>query len=269
MEKKFVALLAGCMVLASASMSMALGVNAWKFDLSTALGGTAGTYTNVDRLDVSGSSVVVQKTPLGVGKTFTESGDLGVVKGYYEPGNFVDQFNLNTNGYNLYFHTSALTGKIETLIPGGYTYSFTPGPVTMSLVADTDLNFANGVFATLATFGIVAPSGGTNVGFLGGLGPNGTTDITALFTYAKPGVFSYNGNDFAAEITAGRNPYGLLNTNNQIDALKVGPTSTNITVHSAGQFGVQPAPVPEPGTFALLGAGLLGLAIAAKRRSKI
>ncbi len=244
----------------SVAQATTLPVNGWGLDLSS-IGG--GTYLNVDRLTVGGVATVMQDLPIAVGSAFTESGSLGVIQGYVEPGTFGTQFTLDTGGYNLYFQANGLAGTITDVTAIGYTYTFTPGVGSISLVADTNFDFGDGVYETLATFGVLAPSAGTNVGFLGGLGPNGTTSLTGEFLSANAGIFTYNGLDFGS-LPAGYVAFGLMNTNNTIVELDTSGNPIIAQINSDGQFGV--SVVPEPSTFLLLGAGLLGLGFTIRRK---
>jgi len=256
MKKKILALLAGCLVLASAGMAMA---DPFDFNLSS-IGG--GSYTNVDYLVTTGASTVVQNLPIAVGAAFTETGTLGIVQGFTVPGPPGNSIILNTGGLDLYLYATGLQGTVTSVTGGGFTYAFTPGVGTIKLLAGPDFTPGDAT-ATLATFSLVAPSNGTNDGTSGGIGPNGTTNLTALFTSVESGVFSTTGGtDFAS---LGGLAIGLNNTDDVITSSTVSGGTDTAIVQNSGQFAV--TVVPEPGTFALLGLGFLGLALAVKRRT--
>jgi len=257
MKKKILALLTGCLVLASAGLAMAD-----PFDFSLAAYG-GGSYTNVDYLVTTGASTVMQNLPIAVGAAFTETGTLGIVQGILEPGP-PSSVILNTNNDTLYLYANGLAGTITSVTATGFTYGFTSGVGTISLLLGptADYNPADKI-ATLATFSLIAPSNGTNDGTSGGIGPNGTTNLTALFDTVQSGVFStIAGADFSTLIGLA---IGLNNTDDVITASSVSGGVETATVQNSGQFGV--TVVPEPGTFALLGIGFLGLALAVKRRT--
>lgn len=266
MKKRFIVLLAGLLMgAATQAMAASIPLDNWQLNLSS-FGG--GSYTNIDHLNVAGGATVVQNLPIAVGSTFTETAQLGVDKGVHEPGNLqTNKFNVNTGTFSqLYFQATNLSGQITAIGPTGFTYSFTPGAGSISLILDND-----GVAGTvddniLATLQVIAPSGGTNNGFLGGVGDTGTTNLTAEFKSVLPGIFkTSSGTDFASLTGL---TLGFVNTNNQVLGILAGPTSLTLNpVLSNGQANL--GVVPEPSTMLLLGAGFMGLAIFRKRRSEV
>lgn len=267
--KKFLTLVAASLLFTAAQAS----ATPFTLDLST-LG--MGTYSNIDRIVLSGSASV--KQTFGAdhqftnGDTFTEMSLMSTMTYYVSPGNPSDYTAFSFGGKKLYSYASGLTGSVYNVsTPSAnpstwkFDYVFDPGQ-HVYIYADTDLNPANGatIVADLVT-GV--PSGGQGpAGFLGGGGPNGTTDITAYFDPSTPAniwsVFGYDLRDGAL---------ALLNTHNTVRGVSFNfdptqlPTGFDANITSDGELRVV---TPEPGTFALLGAGLIGLGLVRRRRNK-
>jgi len=244
--------------------------NNWTLDLN-AFG--AGTYANIDHLDLSGQSTVTQhfSNPFNLqnGDTFTESGLLNITDYYVEPGGATDinTFSLGPTYRHLYVNISNLTGTVSNVTAAGFDYRFNPGSGAIQLFLDTDFNPTNLGTQLLADLTILAPSGGHNNGVvLGGAGINGTTDLTGAFGLVVPGVFFANGIDFG-NLPAGSEAFGLANTNNLLVSQSSASPNAILVFNESGQFNVAAA-VPESGTLALIGAGLLSLTIFGKRRMK-
>jgi len=241
--------------------------NNWTLDLS-AYG--AGTYTNIDHISLDGQSTVTQSFSnpytLQNGDTFTESGLLNLTQYYVEPGASTDinSFAFGTTYKHLYVDIEGMTGKVTNVTATGFDYVITPGTGTIKLYLDTDFNTTNAGTQLLATLTTLTPSGGHNNGtILGGAGINGTSDLTGVFSNVVPGVFTANGVDFG-NLPAGYEAFGLANTNNLLQLQQiVSANGVDLVFNSGGQLNV--STVPEPGTLALLGAGMLGL-IGLKRR---
>lgn len=243
----------------------------FNLDLDAAIAGT-GTYTNIDRIIFSGSSTVNQSFGgdgiFNDGDTFTEMSLLRTLTYFEAPGAPGDLQAFSLGAYRMYLYGTGLSGSVYNVTGTGpstwsFLYSFTPGVGSLGLFLDTDTNPLNGTSATLATFTIKAPSGGQGpAGFLGGAGVNGTTDITAIFATVFPGVFeTLAGADFGDFDAV----LGLLNTHNTVTGLTPTADGFEAQITSNGEMR---AVVPEPSTIILLGAGLFGVGIFARKRMK-
>lgn len=267
---------------AAPSESAAIHVeNAWNLDLSGVIAGL-GNHTNIDRVTVDGSALVIQgfgsNGIFNNGDTFVEFSLLQTMTYWTEPGtpgnmHLFDLTDNANNTYNMYLYGTGLAGyvyDVQTPNPfdpttWSFKYTFIPGAGSLGIYLDTDTTFGNGVTATLATFNIVAPSGGLGPqGFLGGANANGTSDITASFSTAMAGVWKTQyGLDFST--LPADFALGLLNSNNRVTAFVPTANGFMATVNSSGELNVV---VPEPSTIALLGAGIFGLGFAARRLRK-
>jgi hypothetical protein len=254
-------------------------VNAWNMNLSllngqladgSAISG-ATDATNVDHVTVTGTATVQQQVSGGValGNPFTESGFLQMTTFHQEGAQA--QGNLPLGNALVYLDYNTITGTLNN--DGSVT--FNPGSGAVGLYASTNGTLDPTTDFQIATYDILAPSGGSALDFFGGTASNSTVDVTLELTSVfDNNFFTDASNNPLVDGTIFRhlgNVDSLLDPNFNPNPDNSGVVNGNgtsiIHVQNSGQYNI--AVVPEPNTLMLLGFGLLGIAgIARKRASK-
>ena len=272
----------GLFVMASSAASAtSIGIqDAWQLD--TTGGGINSVTTNIGHLNLSGGVGYVNQSfggngVMDVGDPFTEYGAIFTVNvtpescvGACDAG-FPASFTSPLAGLRLVY--TGLAGILTSIAgSGAVTYAFNSGVGNISIEGSTD-----GVsFTTLANLTPINPSGGSLGAFLGGLLPNGTTDMmTRVSTAGYTSNLFRDSTGASLDSLVNELPLGILfaaiHTQNTLGQPASCTTdgsgnilSCDLVVNSDGSLNLT---VPEPGTVALIGIGLMALFGFSRRRS--
>ncbi len=249
--KRIVAIIVVMMVLAFGSLAQAYPIaNGWSLNLSK-VNAAYSDATNIDYLLIQGNAQLTLAAAPALGVAFTENAFFEINQYRKEGAFFSDNFSIGGN--KLYIEALGLAGVITSFGPTQYEYIFTPGAGTIKVY----LGPANRVGEILlASMSVLPGSGRQGVVIDGGVGPSGTSGIDTNFLYAMAGLFT-TGNGWDIGTGGG---FALVDT---INTLK--QNGRSFIISSQGEVNTA---VPEPSTLVLLGAGLVGLGLAARRKMK-
>ncbi len=249
--KRIIAVAVVMMVLAFGSMAQAYPIaNGWSLNLSQ-VNPAYSNATNIDYLLVQGNANLTLAGPPAAGVAFTEDAFLQINQYRQEGTPFSSNFAIGGNF--LYIEALGLAGVITSFGATQYDYVFTPGVGTIKVY----LGPANRVGEILlASLSVLPGSGGQGVVVDGGVGPSGTSGIDSNFLWAMAGLFT-TGSGWDIGNGGGIAFVDTINTLKQ--------NGQSYVISSQGEVNTA---VPEPSTLVLLGAGLVGLGLAARRKMK-
>lgn len=271
----------GLFVMASsAANATSIGIqDAWQLDTTGA--GIPSVTTNIGHLNLSGGVGYVNQSfggngVMDVGDPFTEYGaifSISVTKencvGPCDNGLPV-VFASPLSGLRLQY--TGLAGTLTSVSGGSVTYAFDSGVGNVSIEGTTD----GTTFITLANLTPINPSGGSLGAFLGGIIANGTTDMmTRVSTNGYTSNLFRDSTGASLDQFVNMLPLGTLlaaiHTQNTLGQPASCTTdgsgnilSCDLVVNSDGSLNLT---VPEPGTVALIGIGLMALFGFSRRRS--
>lgn len=252
-------------------------LDGWKLE-----GTNFGTYANIGRLNlVSGNATVEQEVNnLGnvfVGSRFSESGQIFSLSYTVENTVGVGDTGLPTSfGLNkaITLDFSATTGVVTGLAGAGFTYNFQSGSFMFTADSDTT-TLLNGLDTAS---GSIVGLGGTlaSTSIIGGL--NGDSTVLArVLAMTNLAFYDNLGNNLATQLQSGQVLFQAV-TNNNVStsappssgacSFDAAATCLTFLVASAGD-GYLVRDLPEPGTLALLGLGLVGGAVARRRQQQV
>lgn len=223
------------------------------------IAGAGGQFTADNETLTDNATIVL--TPSGGGATFTDRGTLSINQ-FQLGSSSVVASGLNS-AYTLYYlYSGAGTQNTPNIVPGtlgaftSLNYSFYAAPITGGVVTYSNTGAQpTGIGAPilLATGSLI--SGGVVGDTSGQPAASATLTFTAAATAAG---FFVSPSPFYTQIFAGfQNLPTQVTTSGNIVTITGGGGSANYVT----------TPVPEPAGLAILGAGLLGLALLRRRKA--
>jgi hypothetical protein len=286
MKKRIVILLAACIAYAaSTSVASAAFMQNWKLDLDGAGGDPATTIKEL--INTIGNAFIVNTSTGGSNFSFTDNGFF--LANTHDSGALISRNNELTATFQA-AGTGTFGGSI-TFTPGGLLKLYSDPSFDYGTPTTGSTFFGANDGTLIAQFMVLSGSATINTSGI----PNGeiTVSLQADDTAAglvngfRPGYFfDTAGTDLAFYLQPFATVFGFSTTNasqlqNPLDpdlssalsAFSGGSSVTNIApfnlvVSNNGQYRLNAVAVPESGTLALIGAGLLSLTIFGKRHMK-